>query len=311
MVRCLRFSFNFYFLKYSAVVLVVASLLLGHAYAQKKTLPKGLFSTDTLKIGEHIRYSLSFSHPKQMELVFPDKNFNYFPFELVRKEYYPTRTKSDTSVDSVVYVLRTFEINDAVNYRLPVFVLDAQGDSTLLWPDTESLTILQLTRNWNETTRLKESVKFIPVAKKVNYLYYTFISGIIIIVTLLVFLFFRKNIVKRYKLYTIRKGHSTFTKNFEKLQQDFSRTRELSMMENTLSLWKVYLTRLENLPINTYTTTEIITLFRNEALADGLRVMDRSIYGGLISGEPEKAFAILRKFCDQRYLLSKRKIING
>jgi CRISPR/Cas system-associated protein endoribonuclease Cas2 len=82
-------------------------------------------------------------------------------------------------------------------------------------------------------------------------------------------------------------------------------------MENALSLWKVYLSRLEDSPINTYTTTEIIALFRQEALAEGLQIIDRSIYRGLVSGETEKAFTILKNFSDVRYQKIKIDIINA
>ena len=273
-------------------------------------IPSASFSKSKLKIGEPVRYHLSLRHAKEMELLFPDQRYNYSPFELVSKEFYPTQTSEAGSLDSAVYVLRTFSVEDSINYRLPVFTLNTEGDSTAIFPPTCKLEITQLTHGTKDTNHLKEIVAYVPLKIQKDYTNTFAIVAAILVITLLVFLFFRKRIIKRIKLYTIRQSHNTFNKNFEKLENDFIKTQRLPIMENALSLWKVYLTRLEGSPINTYTTTEIIALFHQEELATGLQIIDKSIYRGMISGEPEKAFTILKKFSNQRYQKIKREIIN-
>jgi hypothetical protein len=281
----------------------------GKMHAQD-SLPHATFSVRYLKIGEPVRYHLSFYHPKEMELIFPDSKYNYAPFELVSKEFYPTKTSGKISLDSAVYVLRTFELRDTIHYSLPVFIIGRAGDSSAIRPGVLLLDVLQLTKAVKDTNLLKELTGYNPVSLQVNYAYYFFISTLLLVISIFIFFFFRKKIFKRFRLYAIRQSHNSFVKNFEKLEKDFIKTQRLPIMENALSLWKVYLTRLENSPINTYTTTEIIALFHQEELAEGLQIIDKSIYRGMISGEPEKAFTILRKFSNQRYQKIKREIIN-
>ena len=229
---------------------------------------------------------------------------------MVSKEYFPTKTIDNTSLDSAVYVLRTFEIKDSIKYILPIYKINSSGDSILLQPKPQLVLIDQLTKKNTYDYRLKELVLFNKIQPQVNYFYYFVIGTVIFIATSLIFFFFRKAIVKRIKLYTISKSFYSFVKNFEKLEKDFIKTQQLPIMENALSLWKIYLTKLDDTPINTYTTTEIISLFRDAELADGLQIIDKSIYRGMISGEPEKALAILRKFSLQRYQQIKIKIFN-
>ncbi len=100
--------------------------------------PKGAFLVDSAKIGEQIPYSLSIRYPKQMEFLFPDSNYNFFPFEFISKDFFITHTDSLGSVDSAIYYLATFEIEPVQKLFLPVFMI-SQGDSVVLSPPADSI----------------------------------------------------------------------------------------------------------------------------------------------------------------------------
>jgi len=85
--------------------------------------PKGVFLVDSAKIGEQIPYSLSIRYPKQMEFLFPDSNYNFFPFEFNSKNFFITRTDSLVSVDSAIFYLSTFEVEPVQKLFLPVFMI--------------------------------------------------------------------------------------------------------------------------------------------------------------------------------------------
>ena len=64
---------------------------------------------------------------------------------------------------------------------------------------------------------------------------------------------------------------------------------------------KEYLSELEDEPINTYTTTEIITLYNKEELKISLQEIDRYIYKGEVASNTEDALENLSRFSSQEY----------
>jgi hypothetical protein len=292
-------------------LLYIFLLTICKSASAQALVPIGHFSLDSIHIGTPVQYTMYLYHDKKIQLVFPDSAYGYYPFELIGKKYFPTITRGNLSLDSVTYQLRTFELQEKIIYQLPVFVLNPGGDSSVIFANKDSVYLLSLTAASTGNARLKEHISFHPVSLRKNYFYYGAIVLMAAISALILFLFFRKKLFRRYKLYTIRKAHNSFLKNFERIENEFVKSRDLSVIENALSLWKIYLSKLEDSPINTYTTTEIITLFKNQDLEEGLQIIDRSIYRGLISGEPEKAFSILKKFSNHRYQKIKKTIING
>ena len=79
----------------------------------------------------------------------------------------------------------------------------------------------------------------------------------------------------------------------------------MANLERALTLWKNYLTTLENQPINSLTTQEVLALYPHDpAVADALRLGDRAIYGNQLSDDIERetrALKALRAFADVRY----------
>ena len=72
-------------------------------------------------------------------------------------------------------------------------------------------------------------------------------------------------------------------------------------LEKVLGAWKEYLSELEDEPINTYTTTEIIALYNKEELKISLQEIDRYIYKGEVASNTEDALENLTRFSSQEY----------
>ncbi len=292
------------------LIVFVISLFIPFYASSQNMLPQGKFLTDTIKVGEAVKFSLKIFHAANTQILFPDSSYNFFPFELIRKEFYPTVTNNSLSFDSAIYTLRTFELDSIQTLSLPVYHLN-KGDSTATYSSSDTLILKEYLKNIPAKINLLESTQHTEVKARFNYPYLIAYILLIIITGLILYLFFGKIIKRKYNLYKIRSAHLSFMKNFQLLHDEFLKTKKSFTIEQALSIWKAYLERLENKPINTYTTTEIINLYNKEELKNGLQTIDRAIYGGLISDEVEKGLITLKRFSNRQFHQRKREIQNG
>jgi hypothetical protein len=271
---------------------------------------KGSFVEDSMKTGQPVRYTMTFSHASETEILMPDSSYNYYPFEFIRKEYFPTRTINHVSTDSAVYFLRTFEMNKFQRFSLPVFIL-GNGDSVPSYPKKDTIYFKESVKSVPDSLLLLENTPFNHIEQEFNYPYSISIVIAVIAVAIISLLTLGKPARRRYKLFIIRRVHKKFLKNYSRLENDFSESKSTNIMEQALSLWKTYISRLENKPVNTYTTTELIALYNQEDLKNNLQIIDKAIYGGLISAETESALRSLKKFSEKRFRKRKKEIINA
>jgi hypothetical protein len=271
---------------------------------------KASFMQDSMKTGEPVKYSLSFSHTPETEILMPDSSYNYYPFEFIRKEYFPTITINNVSSDSAVYFLRTFETNRYQKFSLPVFILE-KGDSVLKYPLQDTIYLKALVNFVPDSLLLRENTQFNYIEKDFDYPYNITIAIVILVSIIISLLTLGKPAQRRYKLFIIRRVHKNFLKNYLHLEDDFVRSKNITSVERALFLWKTYLSRLENKPVNTFTTTELIALYNKEDLKNGLQTIDKAIYGGVISIDTESALKSLRKFSAKIFRKRKKEIINA
>jgi hypothetical protein len=269
--------------------------------------PRGKFTSDSIKIGLPVQYSLSVWHQAKNQILFPDTAYNYYPFELVSKEFFPTKTINGKSFDSAVYLLRTFGLIPQQQLALPVFVIH-EGDSVSQFTVPDTIYLKEYLPEVPVNASMKEQIDFNKIPDKINYPYILTYIVLFLLIGSILYFFLGKAIGRRYKLYVVRSDHNSFLKNFQKLHNQFSSSKKTMDIEQALSMWKAYLARLESKPINTYTTTEIINLYNEQELKESLQVIDRAIYGGLISNEAEKAIVVLRRFSIRKYHKRKREI---
>jgi len=257
--------------------------------------PKGIFLDDSIKIGEAVNYSLSVKYPRDWDIVFPDSNYNFSPFEINSKDYFFTYSDSLNSYDSAVFNLSTFEIDTIQYLKLPVFVL-SNGDSNIVYTDLDSIILEHV------VTQIPDSLAFIDntIYKDLNlaFNYPYLIVGVIsfLFITGLILIFFGKDIKRKYLLYKLKKRHEKFIGDFQGIiaQNDLD-------FENTLSTWKKYMEKLDKSPYTKFTTKEIIKTYKDKSLFAALRTIDKAIYGGVEENEIKKRFEDLLSFSDQLY----------
>lgn len=276
--------------------------------AQQVSKPIGTFSRDTIKLGELVQYTLVHRHPATQEVILPDAKYNFSPFELVRQDFYPTVTRANLSTDSTVYTLRTFETAGIQKLALPVTILQGQ-DTLQLLADTSMVVLHQLVKDVREPLALKTETELVPVEERFNWpmlLLWVFVS---ILLLSLIWLLFGQPIKIKYRLYRLHKDYAYFTTRYNAHVDRYVKSGYSQSMEKAVSLWKNYLTKLEQSAINSFTTKEIVEFYQDdEEVNTALRLCDKAIYGNLLSeADPETKQALnkLRRFVKKRYKLRR------
>jgi hypothetical protein len=269
-------------------------------WGQTLRYPNGTFLSDTVRIGDPTQYALSFHHSKDLEIFFPDSNSKFYPFEFISKEFFTTETNDSISIDSVVYTLRTFEIQQKVELGLPIQLV-SDDDTSRIYAIPDSINIQQYIREGMDSLTLKTSTALVPMNTNFNYPYFIVISVGGILAAWLLYRLFGASFLRNYKLYNMYQNHIQFIREFEILKEACSQDPSIAKIEKALVVWKEYLSKLEDEPIYTYTTTEIITLYNQEDLKESLQEIDRYIYKGEIASNTEDVLDSLGKFSTKEY----------
>jgi hypothetical protein len=253
-------------------------------YGQQAKLPPelkigGKFMQDSLKIAEPVVYKLVLVHPAGTQAVFPDSGFNYSPFELLQKTYYPTVTDSLTSTDSVSYSLQTFNIADTLILGLPVYYIQS-GDSVPVYPQPDTIYLQKSIRQPTPTDALKAEMEFQKLEPRFNYPYWI-IGGIVVGVFLfLVNRFLGKPVQKYIRLLLLLRRHKAFLVSFDRLVNQTIRDKSAKRMEQSLNVWKKHIEKVDGRPFSTFTTKEMVQAIPEEELKITLQTIDRCVYGG-------------------------------
>ena len=270
--------------------------------------PEGRFLRPKTLVGEVIDYELTFQHAPSLEVIFPDSTADFKPFEYVGKTYQPTRTRQGRSLDRAIYHLRTFALDSVQQLSLPVTILRGQDTLTVTTPPAA----VRLVRTAPAVSAegppaLRQDPRLLPVASEFNYPYLLATVGGLALLTAVLGLGFGRRLQQRYQHYKLRKNHVYFLAQYARHVERFALSRSLTNMERAITLWKNYLTGLEDNGINSLTTKEIVELYHHDPDVNrALRVADRVIYANQFledEAETDLAFAQLRNFADQRYQL--------
>lgn len=292
-------------------IIILLCSLQAVAWAQQIPRPEGSFNRDTASLGELLQYTLVHRHPATQEVVLPPENYNFAPFELVRKDFFPTTTKAGISTDSAVYTLRSFEVEPVQQLALPVYVLGEQ-DTTEVFATADAIVLHQLVKEVQEPLQVKADTELAPVEERFNWP--ELVLWIVASATFLslVWLVFGQAILRKYKLYRLRKDHLYFASRYNSHEERFKKTGAIQSLEKAVSLWKNYLTRLERSAINSFTTKEIVEYYENdEEVNTALRICDKAIYGNVqteTEGETNLALGMLRRFAKSRHKTQRELI---
>jgi len=272
----------------------------------------GQFLTDSMALGKPIEYSLVAQYPKGQDVLFPDQNWNYGPFELVEKRWFTTQTTKDYHYDSAVYVLRSFDISPTQGLALPIFTLNPEaGDSVATYTRPDSVRFMALVPNMPDSLDWRETAGYYPVPKKVNVLYWTI--GLVLGAVLLGFAIalFYKPALRWWQLRRLQQGYQRFElgyhKRLDKLQQDATAER----LSAALGYWKQYLEKLEGRPFTKWSTRETTAHYQDAGLKEALQAIDRTVYGGIRQDSLRPHYERLQALAQEYYQKHREAIRHG
>lgn len=267
------------------------------------------FLADTTYLGNPVKVSVTFRHPKELTVLFPDSAHDYFPFEFISKEYYPTKSDTVSSLDSAVYTLSTFELLKYPALSLPLIYVEDE-DSTTFYTDTDEILLEEVIKTVTVEPAIKENTNYRLVDLDLNYPYILIGIGILVLIGGGVLVFFRKRILRSVKLYFIKQQFGRFITEFDKQKDDVNKENAKESLEKILALWKRYLEKLENIPYSTYTSREITFKIDFNKLSESLLNLDRCVYGGFYTEDIHKSLRILRDTAYSRYQKKTHELKN-
>ena len=263
--------------------------------------PRGQFLQDSIKLGKPFQYALSFRHKPDLDVLFPDTTYNFKPFEVKSFEYFPTKTDTRGSLDSVVYTLVSFDIHKIQPLSLPIFI-NMPTDCTTVYANKDSVILMEMFDKNTQKAILKTDDKIFYLPQEPNYpLILLGFVGFWLLFGLVYWLL-GETIRKRWQQYRLWRRYSDFLSAFQKFERNVSRRQKtVDNAENALLLWRRFLEKLENKPFTTFTTTELVDALQDDRLAEALRSIDATVYGGNIAKDISDALQILKELATQMY----------
>lgn len=279
--------------------------------SQSITISSG-FISDSTKVGEDVFYYLAVRYPRGQQLVFPDTTFTYSPFELHRKDYFPTTTKDTISYDSAVYALRTFELDAKQTLRLPVFVINS-SDCTRVYSNRDTVAIKLIVPELPDSTfnqmPLKATTEYYPVPQEVNVP--LIIGGVSLGLALVAvgWVVLGPAVRQRYHLRMLKRSYQSFIAAYDdhlkRVASEFSRRDT----EASLGLWKKYMENLNRRPYTKLTARETELLENDRKLGANLKTIDSAIYGS--NTNVVSALEELKTYAHERYKRTVEEVTNG
>lgn len=280
-------------------------------FSQHVTVRAG-FTADTTRVGDDLVFYVTARYPGTSQVVFPDTTFSFAPFELKRKDYFPTTTKDTLSIDSAVYILRTFEIERLQTLRLPVFVVNAL-DCTRVFSNRDTIalrpSVADLPDSLTADLPLKATTAYRKVPRQINTPLIAIVISFISIVAAIGWVVFGPAINRHYRVKRLKQMHQAFTTSYEgylrSIETNFSpRTTETAVVE-----WKKYMEHLSRKPYTKLTTLETMQMEKDEMLGKNLKMVDSAVYGP--NTHVIESLQSLKTFADIRFNDVITEVKNG
>ena len=277
----------------------------------QKNLPEGKFLSDSIEVGKPFFYSLSYLHAPKSEVFFPDTTYNFFPFEIISKKNFTSKTDKNGSLDSSVYQLVSFNVSLGQSLRIPVFVFNGK-DCTAYYTATDTIFLRKDNfQGITDTTSLKSEVGLLPLSHEFNFSIFLGVLALTIGVAGSVYWLFGSDIYKQWQLIKLQRRHLEYNRSFNRLLRNAKDREEIKDAENAIIVWKNYLERLEKKPFATYTTREIMDNMPDDGLAIALKNMDGIIYGQVKSKDMDKSLEVLKAGALRLYRNKRREVLEG
>ncbi|MGI4740014.1 MAG: hypothetical protein ACRYG7_32995 [Janthinobacterium lividum] len=291
---------------WQALIYLLLTPVAAHAQG-----PTAHFSRAVVEVGQPLDYELRYEHAPGEEVVFPDSLARFAPFEYVGRTWQPTRTQHGRSLDRTVYHLRTFSLAATQTLQLPILVLRSGADTLRRLPPVAQVqlrrTAPRLAAGPTTPPTLRQDLSAPALAPAFNYPFW--LAGLAGLLALAagVAALFGGRWQRGYGYYKRRKNYVYFLAQFTRHAERFALSRSAPVVERVVTLWKNYLSSLEDTNLSSLTTKELVEHFNNDDdVRRALRATDRVVYGNLLSEdarEVDAAFQHLRSFAARRYAL--------
>ena len=270
---------------------------------------EGNFIEDSIQIGNIVSYNLNVSYPNNIEVLLPDSNYNYSPFEYINKSYSSTINDSIYNYDEVTYKFISFNLDSIQFLKLPVFIINSK-DSLIMYSNTDSIFLMEFIKELSDSLNVKSNTKSSFVDLAIDYTFITKITSFLILFLITFYLLFRKKINKYFKIKIAKKEYNTFINKIEKLNDEIQKDFKIEKIELFLLLWKRYNEKVSKYPYSSLTTSEIIHLGIVNDIKENLNSLDNTIYGNKKITDFKKNFIMLKKH-STKIFNNKLKEINN
>lgn len=287
-------------------------ILCSNAITAQQVKVQGGFMADSLRIGDEVFFYLSAHSNKKDQVIFPDSTFDYAPFELLDKEYFATRTRDSTSIDSAVYHLATFEVDEIQALRLPVFRISAR-DSTAYFTQLDSINVQMVVKDLPEQISadlpVRATIGYQQVPLRFNYPILIIGFTLLLVLAAVTWFTFGESIQRHYRIKRMKRSHAQFVEAFNSKLNVLSTRFSRSDAEDALGLWKRYMEGLNQVPYTRLTTPELQKTGTDKPVIRSLQQLDAAIYG---YGENVRdAFSELRNYTEARFARKINEEKNG
>ena len=263
---------------------------------------KSYFIEDSTKIGDSIRLVTILKYPNNIEIIQPDSSYMFSTFDFIGKKIFPSTVSKNIISDSTIYFLRTFEIDSIQKINLKAKII-GRNDSMSILSDTDSVYIINQVNNL--TSQSKENTLLSKIKSIFNTEKAFYITIGILLFLIIIFISFRKKIIRYFKIRKIKKQSKFFNEEFSYCLKKYSEKNNPKELEKLLLLWKRFMENFTQKPYSSSTTIEISLFNDDKEMMDILHKSDKSIYSG--SNLPIET-AYLNKLQFKANTISKDKI---
>lgn len=283
----------------------------GQEVSVRPLVPVARFFADSVVIGQPVKLSLTVQYESQRRILLPDTSHSFAPFELLHKEFFPTRTLGGISRDCVLYSVATFDLDSVQQIQLPVYEF-ISGDSLVYPSNPASLRVLtRLPAAEIQKPVFRSETGYLAVPKSVNYPFLLLGLGAVVLILFGINVLFNRPIQRFIYQVIENRRHQAFLRQFDRIKTLLERNLTTKEFEQLLVLWKRYIQRVDGKPFTTFTSTEISQVIPDSNLRKALSEIDRWIYGGLEMSDWRRHVESLKEVSVKMFLQKKEAIRSG
>ena len=254
-----------------------------------------------MRIGDLTPVAVTLRYPSNWQVQLPDSASRFGHWQYDRHEYVPTRTLGKVSLDSAVYYLATYQVEEQQRLNLSFQVI-RPSDTLTYSLGSDSIAFWDVVAPFPEVIRSIPEATLRPFSLEFNTPY-TVAWGMLIIVTLSALaIWLTPPLRRRFKRSRLQRQHTQWLDRLDRITESLTTSPEdRQAAERWLQHWKAYVEKLDGLPYTRLTTRELLSHEELRGLADSLRAFDRAIYGGKSSPQLLDGMPPLRNYAITRF----------